>query len=268
MKLSSKNIVVETSEQGELQSIKYQDVDILHDGKEWWQKIGPIIWPNTSFSHGFVVKGKNYELPKHGFWKELDWNQMYEGETLSMVATHMADERYPFTIDIQNNISIKDNKVIFKTVFSNLGKEEAYFNFGHHTAFKIDANSEVVMNTNAKPQMIDKTGKLLKNKVDVIKLMDMDFGGEYDTLVYKDVDFNEATIKRNGLYVTVGWDGFNSMQLWKPKDALFLCIEPWQGWNDPEYAAPKEAKEKLETIILGSGETIEKVMTIEIKKHN
>lgn len=268
MKLSKKNIELETTELGEIKSIKFHGQEIMHDGKEWWGKIAPIIWPNTSFSHGFVVDGKNYELPKHGFWKELKWDQIYEGDTLSMLTTHFPDERYPFTIDIQNNIAIEDNKVIFSTTFTNLGKEEAYFNFGHHWAFQIDKESEVMMDTKSKPQMIDMQGKLLKEKVDVIKLMDMDFGGPYDTLVYKDVDFNEATIKRNSINVTVGWDGFNSMQLWKPKDALFLCIEPWQGWNDPEYDAPKEAKDKLETVILAPGESTTKIQTVKITKNN
>ena len=268
MKLSNKNITVETNENGELCSIKYQNIDILHDGKQWWQKINPVIWPNVSNSNGFIVNGKNYELPRHGFWKELDWSQMYEGESISMVATHVADKRYPFTIDIQNNISIKDNKVIFKTIFSNLSKEEAYFNIGYHPAFKIDKSSEVIANTNAKPQMISLTGKLLKEKVELNKIMDMDFGKAYDTLVYKDVDFNEVTIKRNGLDVTIGWDGFNSLQLWKPNEAQFLCVEPWQGWNDAEYDAPKEAKDKLEIVTLQPGEVIEKTLTVEVKKHN
>lgn len=268
MKLSNKNIKLETNEQGEIKSIKFHDQEIMHEGKEWWPKTAPVIWPNISNSLGFVVNGKNYELPRHGFWKELKWDQIYEGESISMLSTHFPTERFPFTIDIQNNISIEDNKVIFKTIFTNLGKEESYFHFGHHPAFKIDKNSEILIDSKEDPQMILSDGKLSKERYKLNKIMNIPFGESFDTLVYKDVNFNESIIQANGLNITVGWDGFNSLQIWKPREALFVCVEPWQGWNDQEYDSPKEAKDKLEIISLMPGETTTKTLTIQITKNN
>lgn len=266
MKLIKDNIALETNENGELKSIKYLGQEILHDGSQWWAKTYPMIWPNVSFSHGFIVNGKNYELPKHGFWKELKWNQIYEGETISLLATHMADERYPFTIDIQQNIAIEGDDVVVSTTFSNLSKEVAYFHFGHHPAFVIDKDTQLFVENAEKPRGLALDGKLTKEVYEQEKLVDMDFGVKYDTLVYKDHEFGNVNFKANGLSVTVLTEDFDSLQVWKPKDAMFVCIEPWQGWNDNEYVAPQEASEKLDIVALEPGDVREFKVTYRIKK--
>lgn len=266
MRLEKDNIILETNGQGEIKSIKFLGQEILHDGSQWWTKTYPMIWPNISFSHGFEVNGKNYELPKHGFWKEMQWQSIFEGDSISLLATHFADNRYPFTIDIQQNIAIEGDDVVVKTTFSNLSKEEAYFHFGHHPAFKIDKDSQVFIGNETKPQALDLQGKLTKDHYELKKLSHMGFGVDYDTLVFKDVEFEGVNFKANGLSISVLTEDFASLQIWKPKDAMFVCIEPWQGWNDPEYNAPREASEKLDIVALPSGETKEFTIRIRIKK--
>lgn len=262
MKLSNQNITIETNSFGEINSIIFNEKEMLHDGKEYWQKIYPMIWPMTSFSRAFVVDGINYEIPKHGFWKELAWDQVYENGSLTLLATHHANDVFPFTIDIQHTITLEENKVIVKTLFSNLSKKTAYFNFGHHPAFKIDKDSEFSFSRLVRPMFVG-----LKQEVAPFeKIMDMPFGISYDTIVFHNAKDLATEFIYDGVKVKLNAGNFDTTQLWRPKDANFICIEPWQGYNDDEYEYPVEASKKLETITLPSGESTTKQISIEFKK--
>lgn len=268
MKLKNDLIDLSVSPNGEISSIKYKNQEILHDGKEYWNKIYPMVWPNTSISTAFEVDGKNYKLPKHGFWKELMWDGVYEGSSITMMATHFSNDIYPFSIDIQNNIEISNNEIIISTTFSNLGKDTAYFGFGHHPAFKIDDQSIFKVENKEKPQMINSEGKLLKDKIAIENVKDIPFGNNFDTLVWKDITFDKATLTSNNLIIEFNVFDFESLQLWKPEGANFVCVEPWQGWNDLEYTSPSKVSEKIGLIKLTSGDVVTKKFVIKINEEN
>lgn len=258
MKLISENKKIELTinEQGEIKSITYNGDEILHDGSQWWAKTFPMIWPNLSFSTGFEVDGKEYNLPKHGFWKELKWEWFYEDAKLVLVATHFKNDKYPYSIDITFEIFIVENSIHLRTSFTNVSgdkKNPSYFHFGLHPAFKIDENSRILFEGD-NPTYLDFDGKHIENKESLNLIKEASFGTKYDTLVFKNHSWDSIAIE-NEKY-TIKWTtDANNTQIWKPKDALFICVEPWYGVNDKEYSAPKTPKHKKEIIELHSSET-------------
>lgn len=263
-KLNNQNISLSVNQQGEIDSIQYQKQEILHQKEKWWFKTYPMIWPNISFSTGFEVKKQNYELPKHGFWKELTWQTFYEKDKLVQVATHVGNERYPFHIDIQHNISLKANQIIIKTTFTNFGKEKAYFSFGHHPAFKIDDQS--VLKQEGKMTMIDLKGKHHDQKQQLKPLNKMVFGKTIDTYVFKNLDTINATLISNNLKINLATSDFKTLFVWQVPGANFICVEPMQGTGDHEYDAPKKAKHKKDIISLNSMQSKSFEFTIAISK--
>lgn len=262
MKLTNENISLQTTENGEISSIVFKEKEMLHEGKQFWQKTYPMIWPVTSFSRAFEVDGESYELPKHGFWNKLEWEQIYEADgSLTLLATHIADNVYPFTIDIQNNIKLEGNEIFISTKFQNLSKKTAHFNFGHHPAFKIDEESELEFSKLVRPLFFG----LKAEMAPFGRLMEMPFGVNYDTIIFHNAKGLEVSFNYTGTQVKVSSMDFDTTQIWKPKDADFVCIEPWQGYNDDEYDYPTEASKKLETISLNSGEEIVKSIKFSFK---
>lgn len=257
MKLISENNKIELTinEQGEINSIKYNNDEILHDGSKWWEKTFPMIWPNLGHSTGFEINGKEYELPKHGFWKDLDWQWFYEDEKLMLVATHFKNEKFPFSIDISFEIYIVENKIHLRTSFTNVSsdKNPAYFHFGLHPAFKIDENSKIIFD-GKNPTQIDFDGKHIESHESIEVIKDAKFGTKYDTLVFKNHAWDSIRIQ-NDKYSILWTTDANNTQIWKPKDAMFICVEPWYGVNDKEYDSPKSPKHKKEIIELFSAET-------------
>ena len=259
MKLTNEIITIETNTTGEIKAINFKGKEMLHDGQEYWQKTYPMIWPVTSFSRAFEVDGQDYEIPKHGFWNKLEWEQIYENDSLTLLATHMEDSVYPFTIDIQHNIKLEDNKVVISTKFQNLSKKTAHFNFGHHPAFKIDEESEFEFSKLVRPLFFG----LKAEMAPFGRISEMAFGDKFDTIIFHDARGLEVSFKYDGVTTKVISKDFDTTQLWKPAEANFVCIEPWQGYNDDEYDYPTEASKKLETISLPFGEEVVKQMIIE-----
>lgn len=266
MKLKSENLSIETNEKGEISSIVFLDKERLHDGKQWWPKTFPMIWPVIGFSNGFEVGGVNHKIPKHGFWKELSWEQVFENNSIVMLTTHMGNDVYPFTIDINNKITLDNNKLLIETTFYNLSKQTAYFHFGHHGAFVI--NQDAYLDTDSTPWEIDLKGLPHKNNLKIDKINKMKFGIDFDTLVFKDIKDKVLTLITNDLRLGVVYGDFEAIQVWKPKDAMFVCLEPWIGQGDFEYDAPIAAKDKRGIIELKSGNSVTKKVIYTFDKLN
>ena len=259
MKLIKNGIEITVNDKGELISLIFNEKEFLHDGKKDWGKIFPIIFPSLGISKGFWYQDKEYKMQKHGWWNELEWSGYVTNDSIDIQTFVVANEDYPFSFDINVSFKIIDTLLEIETKIMNLGRNKAYFNFGYHPAFKIDEKTK--LNIKDKGQIIDKKGLLTNQFVNMDVLSKMKFGTNYDTLVFKDSKFKNIIYEINGTMIDVSFDSKN-LQLWKPKDASFICIEPWYGRNDVEYDAPKSIIKRDEIISLESGKTFTGMMGI------
>ncbi len=267
MEIINKNIRVKLNNPGEINSLKFKDIEIFHQPDDFWGKTFPIIWPSLATSSGFEVNGKNYEMPRHGFWKELNWKSISNTHS-SIVnkAIHKADDVYPFDMEITLKVDVEtDDTLTIVVEFKNTGSEVAYFHFGHHPSFYINESSTLKGYGDAKANMImldssgsDKTQDLSK------ELMSIPFGKDFDTLIFKGTGLKSVSYNYKNLEITTDFDADN-LQLWKPKGANFICIEPWQGESDMSYNASVKAKEKSGIVELASGKTWNNELLIKIK---
>ncbi len=238
----------------QVDSILYKGKEMLYQGNEGWKKKFPIIFPNLGTSTGYEYKGKKYNMPKHGWWKDLKWESFYEKGELLSVATIVDKELFPFKMDITQRITLEEESVVFSYELTNLDKEKAYFQFGIHPAFKIDENAHVRINETFKE--VDSNGILTKEtrKPHQSILKQMPFGTEFDTLIATDVKTKEIELFNNLEVLNIK---FNSphLQLWKPSRDSFVCIEPWYGWNDSFERVEDDITKKKQMITLIKGKT-------------
>ncbi|MCP4336734.1 MAG: hypothetical protein GY679_02680 [Mycoplasma sp.] len=254
MKLENKQIQVKLDDFAQVDSITYKGKQLLYQGDEGWGKKFPIIFPSLGKSKGFLYENKKYNMPKHGWWKELDWQSFYEGEELLSVATILDKEKFPFAIDIVQRIGLDRNTLYINYEISNLDKKTAYFQFGIHPAFKIDDSSFI--KTNDTFQEIDLEGKISGREVQPndLKIQKLLFGKAYDTLISVNSDEKNIKLINEGEILDIKFDSPH-IQIWKPKQDNFICIEPWYGWNDMFYNAPEDITKKEQIIKLEVGRT-------------
>ncbi|NQZ28941.1 MAG: hypothetical protein HRT98_00995 [Mycoplasmatales bacterium] len=266
MKLNNENIEIELNNNAEVKSIKFKGMETLYQANESWKKQFPIIFPSLGFSKGFEYKDKKYDMPKHGFWKELDWQTFFENGEMLSVATLINPEKFPFIMDITQRIGLDGNSLYINYELTNLSKDDAFFQFGIHPAFKIQDSSYIknIPETN----IINMDGNLEEKQISIEKfpLNTLGFGKDYDTLIAKNIEKKKISLITNDYTINFLFDSPH-LQIWKPKEDNFVCIEPWYGTNDSWYNAPTDITKKDGIIELKRGMTWSATFEVAFKQN-
>jgi len=64
----------------ELVSIKVDGEEKLHDGKTFWDKQAPILFPTVGRlrDNKTIINNQEYFIPQHGFAKDMDFKKIEE----------------------------------------------------------------------------------------------------------------------------------------------------------------------------------------------
>ncbi|CAM9105510.1 hypothetical protein MYMA111404_01015 [Mycoplasma marinum] len=266
MKLNNEYIEIEINDNAEIISVKFEDKELLYQANETWKKQFPIIFPSLGISKGFSHNGKTFEMPKHGFWKNLAWESFFENGEILSVATLMDKEKFPFFLDITQRIGVDQDTFYINYEIANLEDKESFFHFGIHPAFKID-DSTFISNL-PETKIIDLEGKLTNRELSIRGLLidSLGFGEDYDTLIAQNIEDKSIILNTENHQLHMKFDSPH-LQIWKPKNDNFICIEPWYGKNDAWYKAPSEVSKKEEIISLSPGSIWSATFEVKVKNN-
>ncbi|WEV45482.1 aldose 1-epimerase family protein [Streptococcaceae bacterium ESL0687] len=253
--------LVVKSKGAELQSIKSKDgVEYLWQGdKEFWGRRAPILFPivgrlkNESYNY----EGKNYQLSGHGFARDkefklehklfdslknqLEYELKYDDETLAV---------YPFKFSLKIIYRLVDNQIEVKYIVKNLDDKPMFFGIGAHPAFNIP-----VVQGNFEDYMVtilpeEKRARIPLDVKEGTLHLDQEFTSdqsEYpltrelfskDALIFRTPDPTDVIISNrfDERRVKVSYQGMPYLGIWSPypKEAPFVCLEPWCGLADDD----------------------------------
>ena len=131
---------IKTVEKGaELTSVIYKGEERLHDGKTFWGKHSPILFPtigNLRFPN-VVIDGKEYPLHKHGFGRDLKFEKIGENSYV-LKSNEETHKMYPDDFEFYVWYEVNDNKVTFNFRVVNKSEKTMIFGLGAHPAIKCD----------------------------------------------------------------------------------------------------------------------------------
>lgn len=247
--IKNSNLTAEIKHLGaELCSLKdHTNKEYIWEGNPFfWGKHSPILFPivGTLKNNSFVYNNLNYQLSRHGFAREINFELIEKKEnsvTFSLKSSDETLKKYPFEFELQliYTLENKSLKIGYKVI--NNGKSKMPFSIGAHPAFALPGNFEnyslefekeeplefhlleegLISNTTAKIGL-DKKQLHLNHKL-----------FENDALVFKTVKSKSLTILENSNpFLKVKYDDFPNLGIWTPPNAPFICIEPWFGYSD------------------------------------
>ena len=204
-------------------------------GKEYlWQK-DPAYWPKTSpvlfpyigaVPQAVVIHGKAYDIPRHGFVKDADFEITEQGSDyviLSTGATDFTSSVYPydFTFSVTFRLEGPSLCAVYRVV--NNGAEEMPFLIGGHPAFFCPME-EGEHFTEYLLRFEDENVEDLHLRY---PLFDHD-AVLYDHLAHRTVKLIHQCTEKG---IRFDFPDYETVAFWTPikKDAPFLCIEPWCG---------------------------------------
>ena len=227
----------------ELESIRVDGVEKLHDGKNYWKRHAPVLFPIVGkLKNGETqIDGQIYKMGQHGFARDMEFDEIgqnkymlkFNDETLNL---------YPYKFELYISYEIKENSITTKYTVKNVDNKTIYFGLGGHPAFicnyeKCEIDFEKDENSIEFYQLDDglikcepeEKSKFMKANKIILNSNSFD----NDAIIMKKIKSKEITLKENCKKILkFKFKDFPILAIWTKKDANFLCIEPWMNTAD------------------------------------
>ena len=144
IELKNEQLTILVAEKGaELQSVKDNEGrEYMWQAGEKWPRHSPILFPIVCSVNNdtYVVDGKEYHLPRHGFARDTEFTVVSQSEEKVTLALHDSEETlkvYPYRFNLAITYRLEDNKVHVIWHVENTDTQEIHFQIGGHPAFNV-----------------------------------------------------------------------------------------------------------------------------------
>lgn len=237
-------IEISTKKSGaELTSIKLDGIERLHDGKEYWNRHAPILFPIVGqLKNGeSVINGNVYKMSQHGFARDMEFEEI-GNNSFKLSWNEQTLEKYPYKFELYVSYEIDGNRLYTQYRVKNVDNKAILFGLGGHPAFKCDyKNAEIEFEKDEdEVQIYQLENGLIKTEPEekerfidnnIIKLNENYF--DNDAVIFKKLKSNRLILKEKGKPILkFDFSDFPFLGIWSKKDANFICIEPWFNTTD------------------------------------
>lgn len=219
---------------------------IWEGNPEFWAKHSPILFPivGTLKDNTYIYKDKTYNLPRHGFARDLDFELIShekDSAIFSLKSNEITKGIYPFDFELQLIYSLKDSELTVTYNVINNDPDGMYYSIGGHPAFalpdKFEAYSlEFEPNENLiayelENDLLSEKTKNITFKNNRLPLTYSLF--EKDALIFKQLKSDTIQILENTIpFLNFKFKDFPNFGIWTKSNAPFICLEPWAGYSD------------------------------------
>lgn len=255
--ISNGTIMIAVDSKGaELKSLKR-----VTDGQEYmwsadpahWGRVSPLLFPQIGGLKGGTYRyhGQSYEMPKHGFVRDVDFRLVSQEADEIWFSTESNDETrkcYPFEFKLEQGYRLEEDTVHVMWRVENLNEELMYFSLGGHPAFRCPLNSSekredyylkfdqlnhLEVTTIGNDGLASREPEQYSLKDGVLKIHPEIF--DRDALVLEGYQVKELSLLKPDQtpYITTNFD-LPVVAVWSQAGgkAPFICIEPWCGLCD------------------------------------
>ena len=236
---------------------------IWEGNRDFWGKHAPVLFPivGTLKSGSYTFNGKRYELPRHGFAREREFeliNQSEDGAVFSLKSDAETLKIYPFGFELQIIYELESSRlnISYKIINSNLISMP--FSIGAHPAFALQKEFEnYALEFEKQEDLVcfQLEDDLLSEKTNVLSLKNKRLNLSYhlfenDALILKKLESKKISIlENNKAILNFRFEDFPHFGIWTKKDAPFICLEPWLGYSDTlQSSGYIEEKEGIQII--------------------
>ena len=274
--LKNDRLTVEISPRGaELQSIRDENgVQRLYQGDTpFWGSRAPVLFPVAGGfkDDRYEMDGKTYEMPKHGFVRQREWQ--VEEESVSRATFLMRDRHpgFPFEYELRACFAVQQSSLSVTYRVTNCDSRAFWFGLGAHEAYATPGGLESYSIEFEQPERLDdyvlegnligRTPRLMGENVKVFPMKTEYFA--VDALVFPTLRSRSVTLSstQHDRRIRVDYPEHSVLMLWTKPGAEYLCIEPWI--NAPDFTdSDMQIEHKPGCIRLMPGETVERTHTI------
>ena len=292
--LENDDLIVKIKEEGaELTSVmdRKSDYEFIWQGDEkYWGRQAPVLFPIVGKlkDNQYEYQGKIYQMSQHGFARDKVFTLEEKNANSALFSLTYDQEslkQYPFEFKLFIRYLLHGNNLTIDYEVVNLSDlETMYYSIGGHPAFNVSQIErekkkdfdqvyfEIYPNQAYKKIPISEEGYTQLHDVEQVEskrqqLKHDDF--KEDALVYEISSQSEVILRDESENVEIRLkpNRMDYFGIWSPypKQAPFICLEPWTGYADNEKASGK-FKEKNEISFLDVNEKMNHEYTISFLK--
>ena len=217
----------------------------------FWPASAPILFPviGRMKDGGYTLDGKFYEIPKHGFTREMDFSILASSEsaaTFRLVDTAETRAAFPFAFSLEVDFRLVARTLEVDYRVQNRADREMPFGLGSHPAFTLPPSMGPLTDWSigfdtVEPPMCSRVAEnLLASTLvpftysadNAIELTDKTF--EHDALIFKSLRSKRVQLRHRtqGTRLTFDTGGAPTLGIWAKPGAPYVCLEPWCGFDD------------------------------------
>lgn len=220
---------------------------------DFWPRSSPLLFPSIgNLRNGkTIINGKEYEMPKHGFVRDIDMEYETEAENRITFSCCSSDETlkcYPFRFRFQQSYELNGPELSVSYVITNNGDEDMYFHLGAHPGFMCpleegESFTDYVLKFPFEETCDSPVYDLEKMQfdpdntrrhLDHSDTLQLDYSlFDIDAIVFPHLKSKSVTLVNpaTGKGIQMDYPDFATIAFWTPAQvkAPFLCMEPWNG---------------------------------------
>ena len=249
-KISNSKLSVQIKSKGaELFSLKNNVTqrELIWEGNsDFWGKHSPVLFPivGTLKNNTYRFENKEYQLPRHGFARDLEFKIVYQTENeviFSLSSDENTAKLFPFKFELQMHYILIDATLKLSYSVKNLDNKTLPFSIGAHPAFALPfefENYSLQFEHQETLKSCTLENDLLSDKTFEIKLENKNLPLSYslfanDALIFKTLKSKFITIvETENPILKISFSDFKNLGIWTKPNAKFICIEPWLGYSD------------------------------------
>lgn len=248
----------------------------------WWSRRAPVLFPIVGKLNGntYTFKGQKYDLPQHGFARDLEFLLIEKNKNRLVFALHSNKSTlsiFPFEFELQISYELVANKLIVTYEVKNTGTQDMYFSIGAHPGFNCPLNPDETFSDyflefekqetfdrhlldeglfNGKTERLMTAEKILELKEELF---------QKDAIVFKDIRSSFVTLRshNSSTSLKIECKDFPYFGIWTKPGAPFICLEPWCGMADNK-GFKGELQEKEGIVCLGAKKNFMRSFSMEI----
>ena len=254
--------------------------------EKFWPRSSPVLFPIVGKlkDNAYTYKGNRYELPQHGFARDMDFAIIEESErhvTYRLESDYQTLEKYPFVFQLDVTYRLADACLEVEYRVANPAREALWFSIGAHPGFSClpskdadDVKAQIRLDIGRELLIHRLQGGLLAKEATeglvssfegIIELTDHLI--EHDAMVFKSplgrwVDLH---VPRRPGFVRLIAKGWPYYGIWSKPNAPFVCLEPWYGVAD-SVDTTGDITQKEGIMKLGPGQEWQAMWSVEVKK--
>ena len=278
--IQNDQLIAEIAEHGaELISLKSKEhgLEYIWQGDPaYWGRHAPVLFPFVGRlkDDQYVYQGKTYQMGQHGFARDMDFEVIEHGQEMAsfiLRSTPETLEKYPFDFELVISYELGGDGITVHYQVANIGGHPA-FNVPLEEGLSFEdfylafSPLKSRLRLPLKGPFIDMDQKTLGQTNTNLALNRELF--EQDALVFETRGLNAYAIRseKSSHSVTLSYKDMPYVGIWSPypKEAPFVCIEPWCGIADTVNSSGN-LMEKVGINQLGAHEIFKTKYSITVK---